>query len=173
MRFLTSTIRTYITLKGQEKIIDNCSLIIGLEFPGEEHRHLHGDWTLCGCVFSLWIQHYAAFACPAAVVVSDVDHGESAHATCAAAQVADKVGHIGGLPGLILHGALAVDYDAYRHSVTICHEGVGASYSDAADGAGGVDWGSGGAGGIIRSVHSRVHSAEEALRRSWVCLSQI
>lgn len=106
-------------------------------------------------------------------MVSDVDHGESAHAACAAAEVADEVGHVGGLTGLILHSALAVDYEADRHSVAICHKGISASYCDAADGARGVDGCSGGAGGVIRRVHSRVHSAEDAMGRSWVCLPQI
>lgn len=113
----------------------HCDLCITLKFPWEEHWHLHGLRTLCGCVFSLGIEHYAAFACPAPIVVSYIYDGESAHFTRPAAEITYEVGQVCGLSCLILHCALSVDDDAYRHAVAIAHEGISASYSDAAYGA--------------------------------------
>ena len=73
-------------------------------------------------MFSTGIEHNAAFACPTPVTVADIHHSESAHSACPEAEVAYKVGHVGSLVCLILHGALAGDHDAYRHAVAIAHE---------------------------------------------------
>ena len=86
-------------------------------------------------MFSTGIEHNAAFACPTPVTVADIHHSESAHSASPEAEVAYIVGHFGSLVCLILHGALAVDHDAYGDAVAVAHKGVGASYRDAADGA--------------------------------------
>ncbi len=109
---------SFIGLRSQLCIM-NCEL--NLEFPREEHRHLHCFRRLCGCMFSLGVEHDVVFACPASVVVADIYHSESPNPFCAAPEVAYEVSSISYLSCLILHGWLSVYNCAYRYAVAVAH----------------------------------------------------
>lgn len=64
------------------------------KFPWEEHRHLYRFRLACGCMFSLWIEHDAAFPDPAPIVVAYVYYCESSFPFSPKAKVADEVGHV-------------------------------------------------------------------------------